>query len=400
MKRNGIQTYFDHAAATPLLPEAFLAMKPYLTTSFANPSALYRNAVHVREAIDQARAAVAHHLQTQPDAIIFTSGGTESCATAILGVVRRAKQHGISAPHIITTAIEHHAVLASVAMAEKEGATVTLIPVNKEGSISLADISNALTPQTVLVSVMYVNNEIGTIAPIADIGRAILKYRKGTQSVYPYFHTDACQAAGTLPLEVEKSHVDLLSLNGSKVYGPKGTGILYIRRGVRIGPLIPGGGQEFSMRSGTENVAGIIGFATAFTFVRQKQEKERRRLIALREYMVKELKTMFPDVIFNGPSNAVLQSPQHLSVTFPGIEAESLIMYLDAKGIALSSGAACAAGSEEGSHVLRACGKTETHIQSTVRFSLGLNTTKKEITLLMRALRDTLPMLLSMQRIS
>jgi cysteine desulfurase len=400
MERRQKMIYLDSAAATPLLPEAFLAMKPYLVTSFANPSALYSSAVRIRSAIEAAREIVARHLQTQPDTIVFTSGGTESCATAILGTIRRAKRDGIKEPHVITTAIEHHAVLESIAVAKQEGASVTFLPVNNDGKIDVRELAAAVTRQTVLISIMYANNEIGTIEPMADIGRAIIKIRKASSSVYPYFHTDACQASASLPLEVEKLHVDLLTMNASKVYGPKGVGALFVRRGVRIDPLIPGGGQEFGMRSGTENTAGIIGFATALHEIRGPKAKTMKKIETLRTYTEKELKRMFPDCVINGPSKEEDRLGHHLSVTFNGVDAEALIMYLDAKGIAVSSGSACASGSEEGSHVLRACGKTDKEIRSTIRFSFGIYNTKQEISTVLKTLQSLIPMLRRMQIIS
>lgn len=394
------QVYLDFAAGTPLLPEAFLAMKPYFGVHYANPSALYPEAVSVREAIEASRKIIANEIGAQPDTIIFTSGGTESCATAILGVARKAKKDGIQHPHIITTSIEHHAVLSSVALAEQEGARVTLLPVRKDGHITLSDIQKALRPETVLVSVMYVNNEIGTIAHLPDVGRLVLKYRKKNKTTYPYFHSDACQASTTQPLHVEQLHVDLLSLNASKVYGPKGIGMLYVRRGVYLQPLIPGGGQEFSVRGGTEHVAGIVGFATAFSYARKQREKEAKRLRLLKEYFIKGLTTVYPAVLYNGPHDGTSDSPHHLSVTFPGIDAESLILYLGEKKIAIASGAACASGSEEGSHVLKACGKSEEEIKNTVRFSLGYSTTKKDMRYVLRVLKETIPLLSTMASVS
>ena len=392
---------------------ALRAMKPYMARDFYNPSALYAGAVRVREAVESARKTAAGALFTQPDTIIFTSGGTESINLAILGVVRRQQAVGSKRKwHIITSAVEHHAVLDTVKQLEREGCAVTYLPVDREGLIGIEDFKKALRPETVLVSIMYANNEIGTIQPLSEIGREILKWRKRNglrTSVFPYFHTDACQAAAYLELNVEKLHVDLMSLNGSKIYGPKGSGILYKRRGVEIEPLMYGGGQELGARSGTENVAGIVGFAKALELVQADREKEWGRVERLRDYFWAELERKVTKTTLNGPAifnefrlrtqfvtpkkfkiknskSKINRLPNNLNITFTGADAEAMIIYLDVAGIQCSSGSACTEATDEVSHVLLACGLDEDGARSSLRFTLGKSTTKKDIDYVLKAL--------------
>lgn len=394
--------YLDHAAATPIDPLVVQAMKPWLTGHFANPSPLYSTAVEARRALDSARQTIATVLDAQPDTIIFTSSGTESANLAILGVARCYTLKTKKTGHIITTSIEHHAVLAPIEQLEKEGWKVTYLPVDSSGRVSVQDAKNALRKDTVLISIMYANNEIGTIEPIVEIGKELLKWRKTHGTAYPYFHTDACQAAAYLDLSVDRLHVDLLTMNGSKLYGPKGVGILYKRRGTPIEPIIYGGGQEFGLRSGTENVPGIVAMAKAIELVSKYQGKEIQKIEQLRNYFWKNIQEKIPDVMLNGPDIASSSShkqphalirkmkqvrlPNNLSVTFRGVTAESLILYLDAIGIQCSSGSACTTNNDEVSHVLAACGMTVDNIQSTVRFTLGTGTTKKDIDYVMKFL--------------
>lgn len=367
----------DFAAATPLDPRVFAAMRPYLVREFANPSGLSSASVRVRKAIDTSRELIAILMGTQPDTILFTSGGTESCNMGIFGVAKRPG-------HIVTTVVEHHAVLEPIKKLEKEGWEVTYVPVDEYGYVSVDHVSKALRRNTVLVSIMYANNEVGTIQPIADIGREILKWRKANHTPYPYFHTDACQAAGFLDLFVDRLHVDLLSANGSKIYGPKGIGFLYKRRGVPLEPSTYGGGQEMGLRGGTENVAGIVGMAKAMEVARKLRNKEIKKLTDLRDYFEKEIIKKIPDVAINGAMENLL--PNSLSVTIHGVEAEALILYLDSYGIVGASGAACASVADEASHVLRACGRTIEEARSTVRFTLGRQTKKEDIAYTMRYL--------------
>lgn len=378
--------YLDHAAATPLDRQVLLALQPFLTKEFANPSGLSTASIRVRQAVDDARASIADILRTQPDTIVFTSGGTESCNLGILGV---AKSYALSAKrsgHIVTTQIEHHAVLGPVKKLEEDGWKVTRLPVDRSGRVNAEHVRSALRKDTALVSIMYANNEMGTVQPIAEIGREILRWRKERETPYPYFHTDACQAAGFLELHVDRLHIDLLSVNGSKMYGPKGVGFLYKRRSVSLEPLMYGGGQEAGLRSGTEHVSGIVGIAKALTIANQRSRITNHELKKLRDNFWGEIQKKIPDVAINGSKEERL--PNNLSVTFRGVEAEALVLYLNAYGIVVASGAACASITDETSHVLRACGVSEEDARSTVRFTLGRETKKEDIAYVMRYLPD------------
>lgn len=375
--------YLDHAAATPLDARVLSAIRPYVAREFANPSGLSSASIRMRKAIDDARKTVANILGTQDDCVVFTGSGTESCNMAILGVARGygVKGKGLKTGHIVTTQTEHHAVLEPIKKLEKDGWRVTYVPVDTQGAINKEQVAKALRPETVLVSIMYANNEIGTIQPIAEIGREILKWRKKNNTPYPYFHTDACQAAGYLDVSVDRLHVDLLSANGSKIYGPKGIGMLYKRRGVPTEPLVYGGGQELRLRSGTENVAGVVGLGMAFELT---QVGRVSTVSKLRDWFWHEIQKKIQDVELNGSKNSRL--PNNVSVTFRGVEAEALVLYLDAYGIVAASGSACTSASDEASHVLRACRKSEKDARSTVRFTLGRETKKEDIAYVMRYL--------------
>jgi len=273
--------YLDHAATTPTDPRVLKAMLPFFNEKFGNPSALYQKGREALNAISGARKFVAQVLGCSAGEIIFTAGGTESDNLAVLGVARANKARG---NHIITTNIEHHAVLHACEQLEKEGFKVTYLPVDDKGFVTVEQALKAVTPQTVMVTVMYANNEMGAVQPIAEIGRKLLTYRKENNTVYPFFHTDACQAAGYLDLDVEKLHVDLMTVNGSKIYGPKGVGMLYTRRGVDIKPLILGGDQERNLRAGTENIPGIVGLAKALELAQDNKIVESNRIEKLMEY--------------------------------------------------------------------------------------------------------------------
>lgn len=394
--------YLDHAAATPIDEKVLRAMKPFFLNDFANPSSLYSLGVKAKNVVESARKIVAEILFTQPDTILFTSGGTESNNLAILGVAEKMKRVG----HIITTKIEHDSVLRPMQQLEDEGFKVTYLDVDEYGFVTPQQVKNALQKDTVLVSVMYANNEIGTIEPIAEIGREILKWRKEQKTFYPYFHIDACQAAGALDLSVEKLHVDLMTLNGSKIYGPKGIGVLYKRRGVKIQPLAFGGRQEFGFRAGTENVPGIVGFATALQLVQQKREKENKRLFDLQNYFLNTVQKEVPDVYVNGPKivneknsaerknlkkntrEEFFRLPNNINIAFKNIEAEVLMLYLDSYGVLCSTGSACSTESNEPSHVLMACGYSKERAESSLRFTLGKDTTKKDIEIVIKFLKE------------
>lgn len=384
MNKHTSSIYLDHAAATPLDTAVFAAMKPLFTTQFANASALYAEAEKSRRALDRARTTIAEVLHTNASSVYFTRGGTESINMAILGVARKYAKQG---KHIISSRTEHAAVLETLHALEQEGFCVSYLPVDENGNISLQDLKKTLRKDTILVTLMYANNEIGTIHPIADIGRLILKWRKEQKTVFPYFHTDACQATNYLPLHVDVLHVDLLSLNGAKVYGPKSSGILFKRRGIELVPLIYGGGHESGLRPGTEDIASSVGLAKALEIAEKQRVKEEKRIATLRDYFWKQIKKQITDVVLNGPdSSSGNRIANNLNISFLGAESEAVILYLDAKGIACASGAACSTDSDEPSHVLRACGFSDERTKSSIRFTLGRSTTKKDIDVVMKQL--------------
>jgi len=338
--------YLDHAAATPADPRVLSAMRPYHSTLFGNPSAVYSQGQAARQALESARRAVALELATQPDTIIFTGGGTEANNLALFGLTQEAAiRSRRKKPHLITSAVEHRSVIYPAEKLAAMGWEVTYLPVDREGRVDLKQLWQAIKPTTMLVSLMYANNEIGTVNPIGEIGRQILRSRQKNKTLFPFFHTDACQAAAWLDLSVERLHVDLMSLNGSKLYGPKGVGALYCRRGVPLTPHLLGGGQERGYRSGTENIAGIVGLAAALGLARQDGPRQAKRLCALTGYFWGRLLSLIPDISLNGPEVGATGSagrlPNNLNVCFRGLEAEALVLYLDAYGIMAATGSAC-----------------------------------------------------------
>lgn len=373
--------YLDHAATTPTDLAVVKAMAPFWTKHFANPSALYSLGQTAQAAIAAARATVATALFTQPDCLVFTSGGTEANNLALTGVIKALKTETAKTEklHVITTALEHHSVLEPLRDLAQWGVEVTYLPVNERGEVKASEVLEAIRPNTRLVSIMYANNEIGTINPLAEIGREILKYRKQHKTPYPYFHTDACQAVGTLDIHTERLHVDLLTLNGSKIYGPKGVGALFVRRGVPLAPILTGGGQESKLRSGTENVPGIVGFAKAVELVQKNQNKERVRQAKLRDYLWQQIQRKIPQVFLNGPALTEERLSNNLNVRFSGLEGETLVLYLDSYGIMAATGSACATDSDDASHVLTACGLSSVDAKSSVRFTLGKQITKADL---------------------
>lgn len=370
--------YLDHASTTPLDPRVFAAMQPYFVEDFGNPSSFHTLGMRTKEAVSDARKTIAHLLGAHEEEILFTSGGTESNNTALIGVI---KAHSASVkeglPHVITTSIEHHAVLEPLLFWQKhKQIDLTILPVDRDGRVSVQEVEAALTPNTILVSIMMANNEIGTIEPIADIGRAILAWRKEQKTFYPFFHSDACQAAGFLDLNVEKLHVDLLTINASKMYGPKGIGLLYLRRGTKIEPLVRGGGQERNLRSGTENVPAIVGFAKAFELAQAEREAETARLLVLRNRLEAGL-LKIPKTRRNG--HPIERLPNNTNISFLDIEGEAAVLYLDAEGIMASTGSACASASLDPSHVILATGLSYEGAHGSMRFTLGHSTTADQI---------------------
>lgn len=366
--------YLDHAATTPVKPEVLKEMLPYFTEEYGNPSSVYRLAQRNKKAIDDARAVVAKNLGAQPNEIFFTSGGTEADNWAIKGMAEALKEKG---NHIITTNIEHHAVLHTCQYLEKHGFEVTYLPVNPDGLITPEQVEAAIRPETILISIMYANNEIGTIMPISEIG-AVAK-RHGV-----VFHTDAVQAVGHLPIDVKAQNIDLLSLSGHKFYGPKGIGALYVRRGLKLPSFLHGGGQERGRRAGTENVPGIVGLAKAIDRAYQDLAAKNAKIKALRDYLIDGIYERIPYCRLNGHREQRL--PNNANFSFEFVEGESLLLLLDMEGIAASSGSACTSGSLDPSHVLLALGLPHELAHGSVRFTLGEDNTKEEIDLVLAKL--------------
>jgi cysteine desulfurase len=359
--------YLDHAATTATDPKVLETMLPYFHEHYGNPSSIYSMSRVSKNVIENAREILANAIGAAPQEIVFTSGGSESDNFAIKGVALAKQQKG---NHIITSSIEHHAVLYTCKFLEKNGFTVTFLPVDQDGIVKLDELEKAITPQTILITVMHANNEIGTIQPIRQIGEIARKH--GIT-----FHTDAVQTFGHIPVNVDDLNVDLLSISGHKFYGPKGVGALYIRRGTKITPLIHGGDQEHRRRASTENVPGIIGMGKAVEIALATMDSEAKRQIALRDEFIKTLLDTIPDTILNG--HPVNRLPNNVNISFEGIEGESILLNLDMEGIAASTGSACSSSSLEPSHVLLSIGLTHEFAHGSVRFSLGRNTTKEEL---------------------
>jgi cysteine desulfurase len=359
--------YMDHAATTYTDCRVVEAMMPYFEEKFGNPGGFYEVGKIAADAVENARGIVAGVLNCSAEEVIFTSGGTESDNLAIFGVARRYADKG---KHVITSVIEHHAVEAPCKQLEKEGFEVTVLPVDEFGRVSLEDVQAALRDDTILVSVMMANNEIGTLQPIAEIG-ALLKDHQAV------FHTDACQAAGASALDVNALGVDLMTINGSKIYGPKGVGALYRRKGVRLKPMMYGGYQERGIRPGTENVPGIIGFAKALEIAEGGREAEAERLTELRDYMIAEIQKEIPKTKLNGHPTDRL--PNNVNITFMDIEGESLLLFLNELGICAATGSACSSESLDPSHVIVATGVPYECAHGSIRFSLGRKTSRADI---------------------
>ena len=359
--------YLDHAATTPLAGEVLEAMMPYFSECWGNASAVYATGREARRAVEDARKAAAEAIGAQPQEICFTSGGSESDNMAIRGTARALKDKG---KHIITTKIEHHALLNPCKQLQQEGYEVTFVSPDREGKIDPEDIRKAVRQDTILVSVMTANNEIGTIEPVSEIGRICRE--NGI-----VFHTDAVQAAGSLPVNVQETGCDLLSLSAHKFYGPKGVGALYIREGTRLSPLIGGGEQERGLRAGTENVPGIAGLGKAIAMAGENLEQNAKHMCRMRDRLTEGILSAVPGAAINGAMRDRL--PNNCSLCFEGIDGEALLLRLDLAGIAASAGSACTAGSREVSHVLKAIGLTEKEAKSSLRLTTGIHTTEEEI---------------------
>jgi len=366
--------YMDHAATTTVHPDVVEAMVPFLHNHFGNPSSIYSIAREAKEAVDSARGMVATTLGAQPDEIFFTSGGTESDNWAIKGVAFANRKRG---DHIITSKIEHHAVLHTCQYLEKQGFRVTYLPVDQYGFVDPGELERSITDKTTLVSVMYANNEIGTIEPVQEL--ASIAHENGA-----YFHTDAVQAVGHIPISVSGTDIDLLSLSGHKFNGPKGTGALYIRKGTRIDNILHGGAQERNRRAGTENLAGIVGVGKAIELATTGIEEKGARLRGMRDRLLSGIQESIPHTRLNGHPSQRL--PGNLNVSFDFIEGESILLLLDSFGICASTGSACTSGSLEPSHVLLATGLPAETAHGSLRLTLDLENTDEEVNYVLRTL--------------
>lgn len=363
--------YLDYAAATPIDPRVALAMQPYTELLFYNPSATYLKAVAVRHALEQARSSVALQMGCRPSEIIFTAGGTEANNLAIYGIMRLHPN-----ANIVVSAIEHEAVLAPAAEYNPR-----VVQPTQGGFIEPSAVEAVINDDTVLVSIMYANNEVGTVQPIRKLGQLVQKIRRDRKDrgvLMPlYLHTDACQAANYLDLKVSRLGVDLMTLNGGKVYGPRQSGVLYVRGGLQLRPLIIGGGQERGLRSGTENVAHAIGIAYALEIAQTIRHDESKRTQSLQRQFIELLSKHVPQAVINGSLKHRL--PNNIHITIPGIDNERLLMQLDEVGIMAAAGSACSAGNDEPSHVLRALGIPDQLARSSIRFTMGHSTTSDEV---------------------
>ena len=371
-----MRVYFDHAATTPLDPAVFAAMEPFFTREFGNPSSGHSFGRTVKKALEEAREKAAAAIGAQPDEIVFTSGGTEAINMAIRGVARANRDRG---NHIVTSAVEHHAVLDTCRDLAVEGFEVTVVPVDEYGMVHVEEVAAAVTDRTILISIMHANNEVGTVQPVAQIGA--LARSRGI-----YFHSDTVQSVGKIPFRVEDLQVDMVSISGHKIYGPKGIGLLYLRRGVRWQPVAAGGGQERGRRPGTENVAGIVGLGEAMARLSVHLEREAPRLAGLRRRLIEGVTSRIPDVRVNGHPTEHL--PNIVNFSFAGLEAEALLISLDIKGIAASAGSACASGALEPSHVLLAMGIPRELARGSLRISLGKENTEAEVDYFLGLLPD------------
>lgn len=361
-----MKVYMDHAATTPVDPRVVEAMLPYFSEKYGNPSSLYTTGQEAREAVEEARSKVADLLNARDGDIIFTSGGTESNNLALKGVALANRKKG---KHIITTKIEHHAVLEPCEWLAKQGFEVTYLPVDEYGLVKPQTLEEGLREDTILVSIMHANNEIGTIEPISELAEIVKEHGA-------YFHTDAVQSYGKIPVDVNEMNVDLVSVSSHKIYGPKGVGALYIRRGVRIEPLFHGGGHEFRKRSGTENVPGIVGFGKASEIAQREMDREAKKLTKLRDRLIKGALTIENSRLNGHPTKRL---PNNANFVFLFVEGESLILELDFYGISANTGSACSSKTLEPSHVLSAIGLRPEETHGSLRLTLGRQNTKEEV---------------------
>jgi len=359
--------YMDHSATTPVAPEVLAAMLPYFSDKFGNASSLHGFGREAKEALEESRQKLARLLNADPEEIVFTSGGTESDNIALRGIAYKNRNSG---RHIITSNIEHPAILETCRSLEQEGFSVTYLPVNREGLVELSELERAIRPDTILISMMHANNEIGTIQPLKEIGSLAAE-----RDIY--LHTDAVQTVGKIPVDVEAMGADLLSLSAHKLYGPKGVGALYIRRGTKIQSLATGGGHERGLRSGTENVAGIAGLARAADLAREEMAAEGQRLTGLRDRLAGLVLERVKEAWINGSMEKRL--PGSLNFGFSYVEGESLLLYLDSKGVAVSTGSACSSHKLEPSHVLLALGLKPEECHGSLRITMGRSNSREDV---------------------
>ncbi len=374
--------YLDNASTTRTREEVINEMSKYFSEKYGNPSSFHFKGLEAKNALENSRKSIAKLINAKPNEIYFTGSGTESINLAMQGVVRANKDKG---RHIITTNVEHHAVLETVKFLESRSFDITILKADEFGRVTSKQIEREIKAGTILVSVIFANNEIGTINNIQEIGK--LCREKGIA-----FHTDACQAAEYLDINVEKLNVDLLTLNGSKIYGPKGVGMLYVKEGISIEPIIYGGGQENNLRSGTENIPAIVGFAKAFELATKEKTKESKRLIKLRDYIIKELLKISKTRLNGHPTQRM---PNNVNISFMDVEGESILLYLDKYGICASTGSACSSKSLEPSHVLTGIGLAEEVAHGAIRFSLGKYNTMNDVRFTIKKMQEIIKILRS-----
>jgi len=380
-KSSFLNVYLDHSATTPVDTAVTEAMLPYFSHLYGNPSSIHRFGREAHIALEDARAMMAGFINARESEIFFVSGGTEADNLAIQGVAYHQRRRG---NHIITTGVEHPAVLNTCKALEKDGFEVSYLKVDEYGRVDPETLQEAIRPETILVSAIHANNEVGTLNPIAEIGKI-------AREAGACFHTDAVQSFGKIPLDIQELSVDLLSISAHKIYGPKGIGALYVRRGTQMDKMFYGGHHEKNRRAGTENIPGIVGLAKAAELAYRNMEKNARRIGELRDYFQSQLLSKFKDIIINGHPSERLYNI--LNVSFAGCESETLLLQLDMKGIAVSSGSACSSGSIEPSHVLRAMGLSRKVVKSAIRFSLGKDNTREEIDYVLEKLEESISLL-------
>ena len=382
------KVYLDYSATTPTDPRVVEEMIPYFTEHFGNPSSIYSTGLEAKDAIEHAREQVAHLINAEPKELIFTSGGTESDNWALIATARRLQHKG---KHIITSAIEHHAILHSCEYLAKEGFEITYVGVDHDGLVDPAEVEAAIRPDTILISIMYVNNEVGSVQPITEIGAIAKKHGV-------LFHTDAVQALGNVPIDVKTMNIDMMSMSSHKIYGPKGIGAIYIRSGVNLPTYIHGGAQERKKRAGTENVPGIVGFGKAAELACQNFNTHVAHVSKLRDHFIDRVLNEIPYTYFNGSKDH--RHPGNANITFEYVEGESILLYLDFAGVSCSSGSACSSRSLQPSHVLTAMGIPVELIHGSIRFTFGNPTTMEDVDYTVNKLKGIIEKLRGISSIS